>query len=468
MSRLVMVSNRVTLPRNDGQAAGGLAVALEEALQQHQGLWFGWSGTVLDEGEPSLHEQRRGKVRYAVLDLPRDLFEAYYNGYANRSLWPLFHFRTDLVVYDRNFEAGYLAINRLFGERLAPLLNTDDLIWVHDYQLIPLGRYLRGLGCSQRMGFFLHIPFPSPSVLTTLPGHADLVQSLFAYDLIGVQTEADRRALREYVVHEIGGYCCDDEWLYAFGRSVRVEVFPVGIDVEDFAHLAGTITARDYERRLRSSLVGRELIVGVDRLDYSKGLPQRFAAFERLLERHPEHLGGVSFLQIAPSSREDVPEYNDIRNTLETLAGHINGRFADFDWAPIRYLNRALSRVALAGFYRCARIGLVTPLRDGMNLVAKEYIAAQDPDNPGVLVLSRFAGAAEQLDAALIVNPYDADAVAEAIHTGLQMRVHERRERWNTLMAALRDYDTRRWRESFVEILEASQESPLQEAEIGC
>lgn len=455
MSRLILVSNRVAIPKAANRpAAGGLAVALNEALKRYDGIWFGWSGAIGQTENPAPQLSSRGKARFALIDLPQADYDAYYNGYANRTLWPLFHYRTDLVVYDRRYQRGYYRVNHRFAHALAPLLEADDLIWVHDYHLICVAEELRRMGRSNPMGFFLHIPFPTPQVLLTLPNHETIVRALFAYDLVGFQTESDVLALQQYVLHEAGGKVFKDGRLRAYGRTIRAQAFPIGIDSKAFVEMAGSATARNHRQRMRRSLNGRELIIGVDRLDYSKGLPQRVEAFEQLLENYPENHGRVSYLQIAPPSREDVPEYNDIRRRLETLTGHINGRFAEFDWVPIRYLNRAMGRSALAGLFRCSRIGLVTPFRDGMNLVAKEYVAAQDPDDPGCLVLSRFAGAADQLRAgALVVNPYDGMDIVEAIQVGLRMGSAERKRRWESMMHSVMTHDVDWWRDAFVEQL---------------
>lgn len=458
MSRLIAVSNRVSVPKPSNQpSAGGLAVALQSALKRYNGIWFGWSGEVSEASSTRLQIIKKGGVTFATIDLPKEDYEAYYNGYANRSLWPLCHYRTDLVVYDRRYQQGYFRVNALFAHALAPLIEPDDMLWMHDYHLICCAEELRRMGFNQRMGFFLHIPFPTPQLLLTLPNHQGFVRALFAYDLLGFQTESDLRALQEYVVYEAGGRVEPDGRLTAFGRTIQARAFPIGIDAEEFMQMATMATARNHYARMKRSLGDRDLIIGVDRLDYSKGLPQRLEAFERLLEAYPENHGKVSLLQVAPPSRLDVPEYLDIREQLQAVAGRINGRFAEFDWVPIRYLNKTVSRAALAGLYRASHIGLVTPYRDGMNLVAKEYVAAQNPEDPGCLVLSRFAGAASQLPGAFIVNPYDTDDMVEAIQRGLRLPLKERRERWETMMASVRKYDVAWWRDAFVETLKACQ-----------
>lgn len=451
MSRLVVVSNRVG-PLRGTTRAGGLAVALADALQKRRGLWFGWSGEVSDSGQGRVQSQTVAGVTRATLDLSTAEHEDYYNGFANRCLWPLFHYRLDLAAFDRRYYDSYQRVNRRFAQALTPLLRDDDLVWVHDYHLLPFGDTLRELGAKQKLGFFLHIPFPVREIFTALPRHDRLVKALFAYDLVGFQTEADLSCFRDYVEREANGRV-DGDSLYAYGRKMVAKAFPIGIDTVQFGQMAETDEARRDARRLRAAIFDREQIIGVDRLDYTKGLPERFLAYERLLEDYPDAHGRVSFLQIAPTSRGDVPEYINIRTELEGLAGHINGRFAQLDWTPLRYINRTVTRRQLAGIYRMSRVGLVTPLRDGMNLVAKEYVAAQDPDDPGVLVLSRFAGSAKQMSAALIVNPYDIAAVAEALQMALHMPVEARRERHHELLRSLLAEDVGGWAESFLGVL---------------
>ena len=453
MSRLVVVSNRVAVTPDLKARAGGLAVALQDALRKHGGVWFGWSGKVVPKttAEPTITKD--GPITYATVDLSRKNSAEYYNGFANRSLWPLFHYRLDLAAFSKQNYSGYLRVNTMFAEKLLPLLEAGDLIWVHDYHLIPMGEELRKKGVTQPMGFFLHTPFPAMEIFTALPSHYALVRALCSYDVVGFQTENDLRAFLDYIVHEAGGSILGDHLIRAFGRTVRVEVFPIGIDTEDFVKSAEQAADSESTKRLRNRVGKRLWLIGVDRLDYSKGLVERFHSFERLLETRPEYRGKVTLMQIAPPSRSEVPEYREIRRNLETEAGHINGRFADFDWTPIHYLNKSFKRHNLAGFFRVSRIGLVTPLRDGMNFVAKEYVAAQDARDPGVLVLSRFAGAARELDAALLVNPFDYDAVADAMARGIEMPLEERRERWASMMENLRANTLSTWRDNFLKAL---------------
>jgi len=449
MSRLVVVSNRVALPGES--RAGGLAVGLEAALGTRGGLWFGWSGKVVREDSGRLHEQEAGDVRYVTMDLNRADHDAYYNGFANRTLWPLLHSRLDLVDYARETRAGYRRVNLLFAEKLAPQLRDDDELWIHDYHLIPLAAMLRERGVRCRIGFFLHVPMPSADLVSALPEHGRLFGTFFAYDLVGFQTARDADRFRTYA-RIFGGASVDANGTVKLpgGGTVAVGAFPIGIDARRIAQQSAAAVNKAAVRALRDSLSGRKLAIGVDRLDYSKGLPERFRAFGRFIERHPGERGKLTFLQIAPVSRGDVAEYQQLRDQLEGIAGHINGTHAAPDWTPLRYVNRNFPHPTLTGFYRLATVGLVTPLRDGMNLVAKEYVAAQDPDDPGVLVLSMLAGAAAELDAALLVNPYDLDGVADAIARAASMPLAERRERWESMMRPITGYDIHTWCRTFL------------------
>ena len=460
MSRLVVVSNRVMLPTlSKKESAGGLAVAVLDALSRNGGIWCGWSGKLVD-GEPGgIDILEDGKITYATLDLPKTDYEQFYNGYANGALWPLMHYRLDLVEYTRPNHKGYMRVNERFAENLQPLLQDDDTVWVHDYHFMPLARELRKRRCTQRMGFFLHIPWPAKEVLTALPGHRALVEALLEFDVIGFQTKSYVLAFLDYVVREIGGTVEPDGFLFALGKRTRVQHFPISIETEKFAELADEAEDSNHVRRLVASLGDGKLILGVDRLDYSKGLINRFQAYEHLLREFPEHQRAATLMQIAPTSRGEVVQYQEIRQELEAKAGRINGTYADFDWTPIRYLNKGFSRKILAGFYRRSQVGLVTPLRDGMNLVAKEYVAAQSAADPGVLVLSRFAGAAEEMDGALLVNPYNLAGMAEAMNQALTMPLEERRNRWANMIDQLRSFDVHHWHKNCVKAIESYRET---------
>jgi trehalose 6-phosphate synthase len=454
MSRLIVVSNRVGLSRDvGGGAVGGLSAAITAALRENQGVWFGWSGETTPSYTGQLSLDRIGDVTVAKVDLEEQDVEEYYNGYANRTLWPLFHNRIDLTAYDRAYGAGYARVNRRFAEALRSLVAPGDTIWIHDYHLIPLAAELRKLGFTNRIGFFLHIPWPARQLLTTLPGHAKLVAALFDYDLVGFHTAEWLSAFTEYLQHEMAVEIAEDGTAQAFGRKTRLGVFPIGVNPADFTPANASEASIQAQKKMEESLAGRQMIIGVDRLDYSKGLEERFLAYEQFLGDHPELREKVFMLQIATPSRDAVTAYQDLRGRLDSIAGRINGHFASLDWVPLRYVNTGYRQDELAGIYRSARAALITPLRDGMNLVAKEYVAAQDPADPGVLILSRFAGAADQMKAALIVNPYDRDEMAAAIQRALTMDLAERILRWRELMEGLKRDSLDRWWETFLEAL---------------
>ncbi|BBU28025.1 alpha,alpha-trehalose-phosphate synthase (UDP-forming) [Burkholderia sp. THE68] len=459
MSRLIIVSNRVAPISEGGPAAGGLAVGVYDALKETGGMWFGWSGDVLTTTPDGIKLEEHGPVTFATIGLVRRDYDQYYRGFSNATLWPAFHYRPDLIEFDRHEYDGYCRVNRWLAEQLAPLLKPDDVIWVHDYHLIPFAQALRRLGVKNRIGFFLHIPFPAAQILLSVPRHRELVEALCAFDLLGFQTEPDLRAFCDYIETEADGVLLRDGAkpveVRAFGQTLRAAAYPIGVYPDEIAALAKDgESGRDVEI-VKSTLHHRKLVMSVDRLDYSKGLVERFRAFERLIEHDSHQRNNVSFLQIAPPTRSDVDAYRDIRLQLEAESGRINGRYAELDWTPIRYIHRQYERPVLAALFREAHVGLVTPLRDGMNLVAKEYVSAQDPDDPGVLVLSQFAGAARELTAALIVNPLDVDGMADALATALKMPLAERRARYDEMMQQLRDNNVSVWRDNFLRDLKA-------------
>ncbi len=442
MSRLVVVSNRV-LDRRQAAQAGGVAVALASIAKTRPTLWFGWSGDIKLPEETS-EVARDGRV--AAVPLSPDEYDRFYLGYANSVLWPVFHNRLDLAQFEAGHFDLYVEVNRRFAQLLQPMLRPDDVIWVHDYHLIPLAAQLRELGVANRIGFYLHIPFPPWQTFMAIPEHEQLARGLAAYDLIGLQTKSDVSNLIDYMANGVFGSIVSDGRIRLFDRLVTVASFPIGISTADFVGA----------RRDASLVQGRGVsrIIGVDRLDYTKGLPQKFKAFGRFLDKYPQYRRQVVLTQIAPPTREDLVAYLDIRQQLESLAGSINGRFGELDWVPIHYIHRSTPRRRLTGIYRSSRIALVTPLRDGMNLVAKEYVAAQDPEDPGVLILSRFAGAAEELSEALIVNPYNIEAMADVIRIALEMSLSERRARYEALMAVIEKYDVMYWAQTFLSTLD--------------
>ena len=451
VARLVVVSNRVAIPNTDvSDRAGGLAIAIRPVLKQHPGIWFGWSGKVAAKSDVTVRTIERGHQSYVLTDLAQEDYQEYYNGFANRVLWPIFHYRLDIAEFSRRDLTGYMRVNEHFAADLHKILLPDDNIWVHDYHLLPLAKTLRDLGRRNKIGFFHHIPFPPPEILTALPNHEHLIPAMCHYDLIGFQTDRDAMNFAHYLRDECGMPSRDPYTFQAADRTVRIGVFPVGVETAELNRLARRAVHSRFVRDVVESLAGRDMIIGVDRLDYTKGIVLRLEAFDRFLSAHPDWRAKVTYLQITPKSRSEIWEYADMERQIDETAGRVNGTYGEASWTPIRYVNRSHSRSVLAGLYRSARAALVTPLRDGMNLVAKEYVACQDPENPGVLILSRFAGAAVECATALLVNPYDPDSVGTAIRQALSMSVEERRSRNDALFQVLMANDVKSWGNRFL------------------
>lgn len=458
--RLIVISNRVAVPQARGQtgAQGGLAGALTAALSEAGGVWFGWSGQEVEDPSDRPAVGEYDGVTMATIDLAPQDVEEYYNGYANSTLWPLFHYRIDLTQYERDFGLGYERVNERFAASVAPMIEPDDLIWVHDYHLIPLGERLRSRGLRNRMGFFLHIPWPPARLFVSLPYHERLVRTMLEYDLIGFQCDEWLESFLHYCSKELGAKVDEATGRIELeGKAVVARAYPIGIDYDGFTALGDTGDARQTAQRVLSSTRRRTAMIGVDRLDYSKGLPEKLDGISRFFDNHPERVQDLVFIQIAPPSRADIGSYQHIRETLEQKTGQINGARSRIDLVPVRYVNQGHTAAELFGIYQACKIALVTPLRDGMNLVAKEYVAAQDPEDPGVLILSRFAGAAQQLDAALLVNPYSPDDIAHNIQLALEMDPAEKRERYEQLIVTVREDNVQRWTENFTGDLVATR-----------
>jgi len=454
MNRIVIVSNRVQVPSAGEPKAGGLAVALDGLMMENGGLWFGWSGRVSEEAPQTVATTCVQKIQFATIDLTRDEHERYYNGFSNAVLWPLLHSMPEHMIFDRRCAAVYRQVNARFTDALAPLLRPTDIVWIHDYHLMAMPALLRARGVHAPIGFFLHVPFPSPDILASVPEAGALIRDILAADLIGFQTDNDVENFAAAAQRLAGAARVAGSSELRLGeRRICLGVFPAEIDAPEFATQAGQAWRNAATERLRRSLPGQQLILGVDRLDPTKGLPQRLTGYRRLLETRPDWRRRTTLLQIAAESRKDVSAYQELRTAIDAASGAINGDWGEPDWTPVRFIARAGARNAIAGFMREARVGLVTPLRDGMNLVAKEYIAAQDPQDPGVLVLSRFAGAARQLRTALLVNPHDPDELAEALDRALTMPLVERQDRWRSSWAAIERATPAHWGRSFVEAL---------------
>jgi trehalose 6-phosphate synthase len=459
---LVVVSNRVARGNANEPMTGGLAAALLPVVENSGAIWVGSSGRVRDgmQKEPFAEIEALGAGALAMLDLPAAHYGGYYEGFANSALWPALHSRSDLIRVTQGDYLSYREVNAFMARALLRFNKPDTAFWVQDYHFLSLGVELRDLGVTEPIGFFLHTPWPAASVIEGVPHHRELIEAMLAYDLIGFQTEADCNNFIAYVRNALALPVHDDVVSSHHGRT-RLAVFPIGIDADKFtAHAAKAITHPDVSR-LRRSLNGERLAIGVDRLDYSKGLVNRISAFDQMWTENPQLLRAVSLLQIATPSRGSIEAYSKLQCEVARLVSDVNGRHGEVDWTPIRYLNKGFSQQVLAGLYRTAQVGVVTPLHDGMNLVAKEYVAAQNPADPGVLVLSKFAGAANELDAALLVNPHDIDGMARAIATALSMPLTERRLRYEAMMKKLRKHTIQQW---FADFLDALQDCQLAKA----
>jgi len=454
---LVVISNRVSRATVNEPMTGGLAAALLPVVEKSGAIWVGSSGRVRDgtQKEPFAEIEALGAGALAMLDLPAAHYGGYYEGFANSALWPALHSRSDLIRVSHDDYQSYREVNAFMARALLRFRKPETVFWVQDYHFLALGAELRDLGVRHPIGFFLHTPWPARAMIGGVPHHRELIEAMLAYDLIGFQTNDDRDNFVGYLEAELGLQVRNGVVRSRYGRS-RCAVFPIGIDPEKFASLATRASTHPDVSRLRRSLNGEKLAIGVDRVDYSKGLVNRVEAFDQLLTSQPQLRRTVSLLQIATLSRGTIEAYGNLQNELARMVSEVNGRHGEVDWTPIRYLNKGFSQTVLAGLYRAAQVGIVTPLHDGMNLVAKEYVAAQNPADPGVLVLSKFAGAANELDAALLVNPHDIDGMARCFATAFAMPLVERKLRWDAMMAKLRAGTIQQW---FADFLDALQDA---------
>jgi trehalose 6-phosphate synthase len=455
---LVVISNRVARGKANEPMTGGLAAALLPVVEKSGAIWVGSSGQVChgSQREPFAEIEALGTGALAMFDLPAAHYGGYYEGFANSALWPALHSRSDLIRVSQDDYLSYREVNAFMARALLRFRMPDTLFWVQDYHFLALGAELRDLGISEPIGFFLHTPWPAHSVMAGVPHHRELIQAMLAYDLIGFQTDEDCENFLSYARMELGLPVRDRVVVSRRGRT-RVAAFPIGIDAERIAQAAAKAVTHPEVSRLRKSLNGEKLAIGVDRLDYSKGLANRISAFDRMWTIEPGLLRSVSLLQIATPSRGSIEAYSNLQSEVARLVSDVNGRHGDVDWTPIRYLNKGFGQAVLAGLYRTAQVGVVTPLHDGMNLVAKEYVAAQNPADPGVLVLSKFAGAANELDSALLVNPHDIDGMARTIAMAIAMPLPERRLRFETMMDKLRAHSIQQWFADFVGSLQDGQ-----------
>ena len=458
---LLAVSNRLPELRDpvspDGERAlpaGGLVAALQPVLASRGGLWLGWSGrTVPGDAFGRVQIDAEAVPALAWIDLPAAAHERYYNGFCNRSLWPLFHTLPTRARFEDAEWDAYVAVNDRLAEAAVEIVPPDCTVWAHDFHLLLLAAGLRRRGHRGPVGLFLHVPFPGIDLFRILPWADRLLDGMLSFDLVGLQTEDDVRNFLQ-VVGVLSPATVADDVVEHRGRRIRVRAFPIGIVPEPFEPPAEPDEGEETTALLQS-VAGTRLVLGVDRLDYTKGIPERLEAFARLLTRFPEWRGKVSLVQISVPSRADILEYQEQRHRVEAAVGRINGEFGEAHWTPVRYLYRSYRRDQLSRFYRAADVGLVTPLRDGMNLVAKEFVAAQAPEQPGVLVLSRFAGAAAELTDAVLTNPFHTDGMAADLDRALRMPAAERRERHARLLAAVHRTTAISWAEAFLVALEA-------------
>ncbi|MBE9487283.1 MAG: trehalose-6-phosphate synthase [Chloroflexi bacterium] len=469
--QFLVVSNRLPLVVDQDEdgwqikpASGGLVTALEPIMSRVNGLWIGWPGSSEQAPFDELFARFAAThgYRLAAVPLTDEDIELYYRGFANETLWPLFHDLLGRCHFDLTTWLHYQKVNDLFAEVVAEQADDGQLIWVHDYQLALVGHLLRQRGLKNRLAFYLHIPFPSFDLLRRLPWKKELLQGLLSYDLLGFQTLRDRRnfvaCVREMFPHVRADIRRRVTVLDLGERQVSVGNFPISIDFEEFNQGAAVKAVEEAAWYLHEHYQGRQLLLGVDRLDYTKGIPDRFLAFERALEKYPELRRQATLIQVVVPSRTLVPDYQNLKETLDQIVGRINARFNEHGWVPIHYLYRSLDRTQLLAHYRSCEIALISPLRDGMNLVAKEYCAAS-VEEKGVLILSEFAGAAAQLgEHALLVNPYDIEGTADAIWQAYSMTEEERHQRMRQLRAEVRRNNVYRWVEQFLDAVQPRTE----------
>ncbi len=458
--QVIILSNRVCDLKDEAPIEGGLASALSHPVRQSGAIWIGTRERPggITQAKPLVDFRRAGQGSIGRADIPSDIYQRFYAGFANSALWPVLHSRPDLIRIAAEDYTAYREVNRRMAEAVLATAQDDTLIWVHDYHFLTVAEELRSRGSRNPAGFFLHTPFPARQTLLSLPNHREIVRAMLHFQLIGFQTEPDKRNFEHYLSNELGLALNGDVVLQS---GTRLGCFPVGIDAGDFARNASEAAAGPDITRLRATLQSSKLMIGVDRIDYSKGIDNRLRAVDHLLASEPALKRQISYLQIALPCRQQIAAYHNLHNELAVRVSEINGRHGEIDWMPIRYLNKGFPQAKLAGLYRSAAVGLVTPMHDGMNLVAKEYVAAQDPANPGVLVLSEFAGSAQQLAAALMVNPHDVDAIGRSIRRALGMTLEERKERWTAMMAVIEASGVQTWYAQFVEAL--SETAPQRE-----
>ena len=457
MSRLIIISNRlpVTIDKSDGElhyhpSAGGLATGLNSLDDTTDRRWIGWPGQAIDNrAEQAAIEEDLREDGLVPVFLTNEQINLYYEGFSNKVIWPHFHYFTQYTTYNNEYWTAYQEVNVQFAEAAARVIQPGDLVWVHDYQLMLLPALIRERFPEVSIGFFLHIPFPSYEIFRMLPWRKEILQGVLGSDQIGFHTFGYMRHFLS-AAYRINGFEHNFGRLNVGGRLVDVDVFPMGIDYEKYAHPPAAATDDDTIDAIKHLGDNRKLVVSIDRLDYTKGIPQRINSFRCFLQQHPEYKKRVSLIMIVVPSRANVDQYQELHQEVNTLTGEINSEYGDFDWVPVRYFYRSLDFTALTTLYKVADIALITPLRDGMNLVAKEYIAAKEDTKDGVLILSEMAGASNELNDALIVNPQDQNDVVRALYEALTMPEAQKRHRMGKMQRQLKEHNVRKWAETFV------------------
>lgn len=467
--RLLVVSNRLPIEIVKEEVGwsvkpspGGLVTALSPLMRRSHGTWIGWPGCAENVPARKLIEAAPDKeFNLTPVILTADQVEKYYRGFANKSIWPLFHDLLGNFSYSAENWASYKEVNRHFAEITKKVMHKDNFVWIHDFQLMLVGNFLRLLGVKGQLSYFLHIPFPSPDVIRRLPHHLEIIKALLAYDKFGFQTAQDKanflQCLKEYIPGITRESAGKMSILHYEQREIYLVSFPISIDFDEFDRGARTPEVERAAAVLRQNMKAEKIVLGLDRLDYTKGIPERFLAFEKLLEKYPEVRGKISLLQVVIPSRLNVPDYQKLKSDLDSIAGRINGAYTEKGWIPIHYVFRSLDRTNLLAHYRASGIALITPLRDGMNLVSKEYCAS-NINNEGVLILSEFAGSANQLGkAAILVNPYDSESTADALYLAFKMPAGERQKRMEILRAEIKRNNVLRWIKWFIAEVELEE-----------
>ena len=454
MSKLIILSNRVSLPNPEKSTAGGLAVALQDALQDIGGIWLGWNGEKIENHyDPHFSQTEYNGVEYITCPLTEEQYSGYYCGFANNTLWPAMHDRDDLIEYKSEEFNIYQKVNHLFAHQISQIAQPDDVIWVHDYHFLSVARYCRELGMKNRIGFFLHIPFASIKIWNLIPSAASLIQDLCQYDVVGLQTEHDQKQCMDVCHHFLACQVTGPNILSHKNHQTTIQCYPIGVNPDLIQQVAQQEKESSHPVFEFEDLTDQKTIISVDRIDYSKGLIERFNAFEEFLKNNPEYRKHVTDLQIACPCRMEISAYKDLYDHLRSKIDFINHEFSQDDWLPINCTHETVSHDELMKIYRQANICWVNSLRDGMNLVAKEFIAAQDSEDPGVLILSKYAGAAEQMSEAIIVDPEDCRSMIKGLKKALTMPRAERLDRYKQLMKGLQRFNINDWRNAFLKDL---------------